>query len=399
MGVIVMLCPNASGQWVRTNGLNHDFVVALAVSGGNLLASVQNAQDMPIWYTVLSTDNGASWSWISPSLGNPMVSAFAVIGTNVFAGTVGGTYRSTDSGVSWTRVDSIPGADCFAVSRTYLFAAGGARVFGSTDYGTRWTEVDSGLTDGVRSLVVSRTNLFAGTAGSGVFLSTNNGTSWAQVNSGLTHRNIWSLAAYDTNIFAVTDSGGFVSTNCGTSWTPMESDLIRMVILCLGGDGTNIIKAIGRRSLPNGIFSSTNNGTTWIEADSGLYLPVTCLTADATNLYAGTNDGVWFRPVSELFTSVGTSSAQSPTAFELFQNYPNPFNPTTKIQFTIVNRQLTTIKVFDLLGKEVATLVNEVKEPGTYTVQFDGSKLPSGVYFYRLQAGNFVQTKRILLLK
>jgi hypothetical protein len=85
--------------------------------------------------------------------------------------------------------------------------------------------------------------------------------------------------------------------------------------------------------------------------------------------------------------------------YKLFQNYPNPFNPTTKIQFTIVNRQLTIVKVFDLLGREVTTLVNEVKSPGTYTVEFDGSDLASGVYFYRLQAGDFAQSKKLVLLK
>jgi plastocyanin len=88
-----------------------------------------------------------------------------------------------------------------------------------------------------------------------------------------------------------------------------------------------------------------------------------------------------------------------PGSVRLDQNYPNPFNPMTKIQFTIVNRQLTIVKVYDLLGSEVATLVNEVKQPGTYTVVFDGSNLESGVYFYRLQAGSDVETKRLILVK
>lgn len=85
--------------------------------------------------------------------------------------------------------------------------------------------------------------------------------------------------------------------------------------------------------------------------------------------------------------------------FGLRQNYPNPFNPTTKIQYSIVNRQLTIVKVYDVLGQEVATLVNEVKGPGTYTVEFDGSNLASGVYLYRIQAGTFVRTRKLLLLK
>jgi len=88
-----------------------------------------------------------------------------------------------------------------------------------------------------------------------------------------------------------------------------------------------------------------------------------------------------------------------PRQFVLEQNYPNPFNPMTKIQFTIVDRQLTIVNVYDLMGREVATLVNEVKEPGTYTVQFDGSNLASGVYLYRIQAGSLVQTRRLVLLK
>jgi hypothetical protein len=91
--------------------------------------------------------------------------------------------------------------------------------------------------------------------------------------------------------------------------------------------------------------------------------------------------------------------ALRPTQYALSQNYPNPFNPTTKIQFTIVDRQLTIVKVYDVLGRDVKTLVNEVKPPGSYTVQFDGSGLSSGLYFYRLQAGDFVQTKKMLVVK
>jgi hypothetical protein len=95
---------------------------------------------------------------------------------------------------------------------------------------------------------------------------------------------------------------------------------------------------------------------------------------------------------------VVSESAHLPASCSLSQNYPNPFNPSTNIQFSIVHRQLTIVKVFDVLGREVATLVNEVKEPGTYTVEFNASSFASGVYFYRLQAGNFVQTKKLLLL-
>jgi hypothetical protein len=92
-------------------------------------------------------------------------------------------------------------------------------------------------------------------------------------------------------------------------------------------------------------------------------------------------------------------SVAVPRQFELAQNYPNPFNPVTKIRFTIADRQLTIVSVYDLLGQEVATLVNEVKEPGTYEVAFDASGLASGVYLYRLQSGDFTQIRRMTVLK
>ena len=85
--------------------------------------------------------------------------------------------------------------------------------------------------------------------------------------------------------------------------------------------------------------------------------------------------------------------------FYLSQNYPNPFNPSTKIHFSIPERSDITLKVFDVLGKEVATLLNEEKNAGNYQVDFSGYGLPSGIYFYTLNAGNFTETKKLVLMK
>ena len=88
-----------------------------------------------------------------------------------------------------------------------------------------------------------------------------------------------------------------------------------------------------------------------------------------------------------------------PTEFKLFQNYPNPFNPTTHIRYNIAKTTIVTLKVFDILGNEIQILVNEVKSPGQYTVTFDDQKIASGVYYYRLNAGSFSETKKLILLK
>lgn len=85
--------------------------------------------------------------------------------------------------------------------------------------------------------------------------------------------------------------------------------------------------------------------------------------------------------------------------FKLEQNFPNPFNPATKISFSIPQSNLVTLKVYDILGNDITTLVNERKTAGNYSVNFNASNLPSGVYFYRIQAGNFVSTKKFVLLK
>ena len=92
--------------------------------------------------------------------------------------------------------------------------------------------------------------------------------------------------------------------------------------------------------------------------------------------------------------------------FSLAQNYPNPFNPSTKIEYSIPHSSLVTLKVYDILGREVATLVNAEKQAGVYKVNFDGNGLSSGVYFYRIEAtpvggqsGNFVETKKLVLIK
>ena len=105
--------------------------------------------------------------------------------------------------------------------------------------------------------------------------------------------------------------------------------------------------------------------------------------------------------------SVDDNSSNLIEGFMLSQNYPNPFNPTTKIKYTIptaIIRQaqsevFASLNIYDVLGNEIATLVNEEKSVGSYQVEFDGAELTSGIYFYRLRAGNFTETKKMLLLK
>jgi hypothetical protein len=112
-----------------------------------------------------------------------------------------------------------------------------------------------------------------------------------------------------------------------------------------------------------------------------------------SNVYASKVDA------EGIITKVEDQEGMLPELPYLDQNYPNPFNPSTSIQYAISNRQFVTLKVYDILGNEITTLVNEEKPTGEYEIEFDGSKLPSGIYFYQLKAGNFVETKKMILLK
>jgi len=132
-------------------------------------------------------------------------------------------------------------------------------------------------------------------------------------------------------------------------------------------------------------------------------------TIDDIRAFVGTIDDIriYNRALNEsevliLFNEVvgvETESQNLPSEFQLAQNYPNPFNPSTKIQYEISENQFVTLKVYDILGKEVATLVNEEKQAGYYSVEFDGRELSSGMYIYMIQAGNFVGSKKMLLIK
>jgi len=134
-----------------------------------------------------------------------------------------------------------------------------------------------------------------------------------------------------------------------------------------------------------------NNGLTniWVNA----------LTVSETDIFAGTyGAGVWRRPLSEL-VSVSKEANYLPLDYSLSQNYPNPFNPSTTIQYQLPQSGKVTLNVYDILGREVAFLVNDFKPAGSYSVTFNASALPTGIYIYKLEAAPFSQTKKMLLLK
>jgi hypothetical protein len=113
----------------------------------------------------------------------------------------------------------------------------------------------------------------------------------------------------------------------------------------------------------------------------------------------GTDFDIYAQSLNSLITSVGNSSSQFLKSFILSQNYPNPFNPSTKISWQVPVGSWQTLTIYDVLGNKVATLVDEYKPAGSYEVEWSATGLPSGIYFYRLQAGDFIEMKKMILLR
>jgi len=394
---------HSQNSWQQTNGPEGGSIRAFAVSGTNLFAGTHYNG------VFLSTNNGTSWTAVNSGLTSADVYALAVSGTNIFAGTYeGGVFRSTNNGTSWTAMNSgltNTNVNAFAVSGTNLFAGTDGGVFLSTINGTSWTARNSGLTSTyINALAVNGTNLFAGTGTGGVFHSTNNGTSWTAVNSGLTNTSVYALAVSGTNLFAGTLYGGvFLSTNNGTSWTAVNSGLTAKYVKALAVIGTNLFAGTNF----GGVFLSTNNGTSWTAMNSGLTeTSINAFAISGTNLFAGTlGGGVWRRSLSDI-VGVQELVNVSPREYSLEQNYPNPFNPTTTIRFTIPVGAIhesplqTTLKIYNVLGQEIATLINnESLDAGENEIEFNASELSSGIYFYRLISDKFSQTHKMILLK
>jgi len=121
-------------------------------------------------------------------------------------------------------------------------------------------------------------------------------------------------------------------------------------------------------------------------------------------IYIGMHHGFWEQNLTNNLLVIknkpnSVEDEETPTEFALYQNYPNPFNPSTRIKYQVASTEKVNLIVYDILGREIATLVNETKPVGNHEVEFDASKLPSGIFFYRLQSGDFTQTKKMMVIK
>ena len=242
--------------------------------------------------------------------------------------------------------------------------------------------------------------------GGGFYVSNNEGMNWELINqvvNGFKNPGTLCINPDVQNMFylAISGSGLFVTIDGGTSWNNEPGWVSAEQVDTRG----NQIVAFGQRigDQFEKIYSSTNLGNTWIElTDQNHRLPnTTSLVINPYNhnqLWIGTaGNGVFI--FEGLTIGIRRISTKIPASFALFQNFPNPFNPKTVINFSVPQKALVKIIIYDILGNEVKTVLNEIKNAGYYSLDFDASSISSGVYFYRLVSSQFSDCKKMVLIK
>ena len=392
-------------------------------SGGITWSIAGNAQTMfagtDSTGIIRSTDIGLTWT--SSGLSDRYITSLAFHGTEAYAGTDSGLYRSTNNGSSWQSVSAFVGMgiECLDFGSTAWYAATwGPGILRSTDNGYSWPPANNGLTDTYpRTILSNGSSVYVGT-GSGIYTSTDYGTNWIHLptNTGL-YPNVRALALLGNILFAAGAGGVQRSTDYGQTWVEVDSgyDIYtqgffhRLVVY----HSTIFVCGWG------GIFMSTDTGTSWTAINTGLPAAtkiVSISQGDTTitfspsshslrivgsTLFAGVDDsGIWKRPLGEIVSSVASPfEMNAPGGFQLQQNFPNPFNPTTQIFFTVPYSSYVTIAVFDLLGRKVQTIVSGEYAAGTFSATWNAASLPSGVYICRLRAGSFQAARKMILQK
>ena len=410
----IFLSTDSGNKWEPVNeGIPFVDINALAVSSNGAGNSSIFAGTFPSG-VFLSTNDGSLWTPVNSGINSIDFNTLAVVGKNIFAGGSTGVFLSTNNGTSWDSagLTNIGEVVCLlsvpdTIGVTDLYAGTWNGTFVSTDNGGSWRT--TGLAYNATALAACPNNfggmdIFAATNGAGVFLSTDKGTSWKAVNTGLPLVvGFTSLLSSGTNLFVGTYGYGiYASSDQGANWNPTSfTRTANTWIRCFAASTNEAEGAlIFGGSSDEGLLVSTDNGATWHSDNAGLTdTDVASLVISGSNLFAGNGSGVWRRPISELASVAKEPSAHIPQQYSLFQNYPNPFNPSTVISYQLPVNALAILKVYDVLGRLVKTLVEERQTAGTHSATFNASSLSSGVYFYRLTAGSFVQTRKLMLLK
>ncbi len=363
-----------------------------------------------------SIDKGETWEVINNGLTNSyLCSVIADDNDNLIAGTAEGAFLSTDKGENWIQTADVGNNYVYKLykdkrNRIYSLNVSGG-FYRTTDLGNSWERLDDSSFERttIRSMVVDEDeNIYAGTNGNWIYKSTDDGETWALVREGTTEPSTYFRKldiAPNGDIYAATRGDGLLrSTDKGNTWNRINvgnnSTYGRSLGISKAGE---IYVSFGETyytSSPEKLYCSKDNGNTWEDCTSNMNLIQfqKIIFDNQDNVYLATDESVWKSNPDSIATEVVEEEIKD-YKYNLSQNYPNPFNPSTTIKYIIPKNSLVTLKVYDVLGREVKTLVNEYKTAGDYNADFNASHLASGIYLYRITAGKYTAVRKMQLLK
>ena len=398
-------------QWVQTTSGTANFLTSIST----ISTTINYAAGFTGTF-LRSTNSGQTWTTqTSPSASNINAISFPPTGngTTGWVATVTGIHKTTNSGANWVQQAATPPmTDILFPSLTTGFALRtNNSIHKTTNGGTNFTAVNftpNSLVGGNKIIQLSSDNfLILGVDNTNdtsfIFKTTNQGANWTQ------HSRItgvfFGIAFMNSNTGIICGDQGLAmrTTNGGANWTSVATGTTNDLV-AIQSVTTNVFCMVGSSGT---IRKSTNAGLNWLTQTCPVTANLRSLDMFSTNDFGliAAAGGIILRTTNGgTFTAVMQNGSEIPESHSLGQNYPNPFNPNTKINFSIPSSGLSTgsnvrLAVFDILGKEVALLVNENLSAGNYSIDFNASSIPSGTYFYRLTAGSFTDTKKLVLIK
>lgn len=394
------------------------------------------ANSTPYAGYIRTTDGGTNWTINTiPGISNGYLDEIFAIDADTayitcykLVGTTGtiGIYKTTDGGVTWNRQDAYnssqtgPAYIYFFDSQNGVVIGGYLEAYTTTNGGLNWNPVTmpTPLTDewtwlGESRFTVSGNSIWFCTNKGRVFKSTDKGYTWAVILSESQYYD-WrpsiafqneQVGIYTLNIGGnETDHIVRKTTDGGANWTtlsnPVIDNLAPSSMQHIPGSISTYIVVGGRTSTMRGTAVTYDAGESWNLIDTlGCFLINFASDAKGWGSQWGTNI-VYNYVGPRIISSVEKEIIDIvPTGYTLSQNYPNPFNPGTTFRYSIPTQSKVVIKVYDILGNEITTLMDEEKSVGTYEITWNAASLPSGVYFYQLKAGSFVSTKKMILIR
>ncbi|MEJ2635774.1 MAG: T9SS type A sorting domain-containing protein [Calditrichia bacterium] len=391
----------SSQNWQRVTEIDSMDVVSLIVHDGDLYAATPGQ-------IFKSTDMGDTWQ-ATPEQPNSTADFTKLFshGKDIYLGTSGaGVYRSSDGGQTWT--DLSGGLSGFA-ARISAFTVFGDSLYAGTDGSgvyvlnlnnpVSWLAFNSGLFQwGVSSILASGDILVAG-IGQYLFMRPRGSSQWTAVtlDSSIAQHQVYDILSLGQYMYAGTDHGIYRGSADAQNWQKRDISVFPdQDIFTLAAHESRLFAGLLYHN-EHWIFSSDDMGETWdIRAHEFAWL--WDLFVSGNRLWAGRWDGLWRYDMSP-WTGIAPANPDLPSGFHLDQNYPNPFNPSTTVSYHVSTVSSVSLKVYNTVGQEVATLVSENKNPGDYSITWNSANFSSGVYYFKMVAGNFSETRKGILIK